>query len=213
MTDTKAETTRLPYRLREPFLTSTELALFRVLTEIMGNRYTICPKVSLNDVFYILRPNENVHFFNKFFRKHVDFLLCDSKSFAPAFGVEIVKPIAKETAREADKFMDQLFTDAGIPLVHISSSEKYDPGDIIALSTRQVREHGLTYGRFIDGINKAGIEIDRKILSDMAIHEPQAFAAIVVARPRRRSNISRTPPRTLLKALLRKPAASQAFDH
>ena len=42
-----------------------------------------------------------------------------------------------------------------------------------------VREHGLTYGRFIDGLNKAGIEIDRKILSDMAIHEPQAFAALV----------------------------------
>ncbi|TIT52660.1 MAG: 50S ribosomal protein L20 [Mesorhizobium sp.] len=37
----------------------------------------------------------------------------------------------------------------------------------------------LTYGRFIDGLNKAGIEIDRKILSDMAIHEPQAFAALV----------------------------------
>lgn len=42
-----------------------------------------------------------------------------------------------------------------------------------------VREHGLTYARFIDGINKAGIEIDRKVLSDMAIHEPAAFAAIV----------------------------------
>jgi large subunit ribosomal protein L20 len=41
------------------------------------------------------------------------------------------------------------------------------------------REHGLTYGRFIDGLNKAGIEIDRKILSDMAINEPQAFAALV----------------------------------
>jgi large subunit ribosomal protein L20 len=42
-----------------------------------------------------------------------------------------------------------------------------------------VREHGLTYGRFIDGLNKAGIEIDRKVLSDMAINEPQAFAALV----------------------------------
>ena len=42
-----------------------------------------------------------------------------------------------------------------------------------------VREHGLTYGRFIDGLNKAGIEIDRKVLSDMAIHEPQAFGALV----------------------------------
>ncbi|MDO1580682.1 50S ribosomal protein L20 [Rhizobium oryzicola] len=44
-----------------------------------------------------------------------------------------------------------------------------------------VREFGLTYGRFIDGLNKAGIEVDRKILSDMAIHEPAAFGALVEA--------------------------------
>jgi large subunit ribosomal protein L20 len=44
-----------------------------------------------------------------------------------------------------------------------------------------VREFGLTYGRFIDGLNKAGIEVDRKVLSDMAIHEPAAFAKLVEA--------------------------------
>ena len=41
------------------------------------------------------------------------------------------------------------------------------------------REHGLTYGRFIHGLSKAGIDIDRKVLSDLAIHEPAAFQAIV----------------------------------
>lgn len=40
------------------------------------------------------------------------------------------------------------------------------------------REHGLTYARFVDGLTKAGIEVDRKVLSDVAIHEPQAFAAL-----------------------------------
>ena len=42
-----------------------------------------------------------------------------------------------------------------------------------------VREHGLTYGRFIDGLSKAEIAVDRKVLSDLAIHEPAAFAVIV----------------------------------
>ena len=37
----------------------------------------------------------------------------------------------------------------------------------------------LTYSRFIDGLGKAGIEVDRKVLSEMAIHEPAAFAAYV----------------------------------
>src|SRR5258707_15655045 len=42
-----------------------------------------------------------------------------------------------------------------------------------------VREHGLTYSRFVNGLTKAGIEIDRKVLSDLAVHEPVAFKAIV----------------------------------
>lgn len=40
------------------------------------------------------------------------------------------------------------------------------------------REIGLTYGRFIDGLNKAGIEVDRKVLADLAVHEPEAFRAL-----------------------------------
>src|SRR3990170_5054608 len=117
---------RLPYRLREPFMSGPELSLYRVLVELVEDRYVIFPKVGLNDIFFIQRPNENVHFFNKIFRKHVDFLLCDPKSFATSFGVEIVKPVTKDSTRESDKFMDELFIDAGIPLVHIPSSEKYD---------------------------------------------------------------------------------------
>ena len=42
-----------------------------------------------------------------------------------------------------------------------------------------VREHGLTYARFIDGLIKAEVAVDRKVLSDLAIHEPEAFAVLV----------------------------------
>lgn len=41
------------------------------------------------------------------------------------------------------------------------------------------REHGLTYSKFINGLIKAGIEIDRKVLADLAVHEPAAFKTIV----------------------------------
>jgi large subunit ribosomal protein L20 len=41
------------------------------------------------------------------------------------------------------------------------------------------RELGLTYGRFINGLNRAGVTVDRKVLSDLAIHDPVAFKAIV----------------------------------
>ncbi|HMO08726.1 MAG TPA: 50S ribosomal protein L20 [Paracoccaceae bacterium] len=36
----------------------------------------------------------------------------------------------------------------------------------------------MTYSRFIDGLTKAGIEVDRKVLADLAVHEPEAFNAI-----------------------------------
>jgi large subunit ribosomal protein L20 len=42
-----------------------------------------------------------------------------------------------------------------------------------------VRPFGLNYSRFIAGLDMAGITVDRKVLSDLAIHEPVAFAAIV----------------------------------
>lgn len=42
-----------------------------------------------------------------------------------------------------------------------------------------VRPFGLTYSRFIDGLARSGITVDRKVLSDLAIHEPVAFQAIV----------------------------------
>ena len=44
-----------------------------------------------------------------------------------------------------------------------------------------VRSHdeALTYSRFINGLSLAGIEVDRKVLADLAVHEPAAFGAIV----------------------------------
>jgi large subunit ribosomal protein L20 len=42
-----------------------------------------------------------------------------------------------------------------------------------------VRENGLTYGRFINGLGRAGVEVDRKVLADIAVREPVAFKLLV----------------------------------
>ena len=60
-------------------------------------------------------------------------------------------------------------------------SDAAEPGEIL-LSQRlnaAVRPFGLTYSRFIAGLGKAGVMVDRKVLSDLAIREPAAFEAIV----------------------------------
>jgi large subunit ribosomal protein L20 len=42
-----------------------------------------------------------------------------------------------------------------------------------------VRQHGLSYSKFMFGLKKAGIELDRKILADLAVRQPEAFAELV----------------------------------
>ncbi len=40
------------------------------------------------------------------------------------------------------------------------------------------RQEGLSYSRFMDGLKKAGVEVDRKMLADMAVRDPQAFSKL-----------------------------------
>ena len=42
-----------------------------------------------------------------------------------------------------------------------------------------VRAHGMTYSRFIEGLTKSGVEMNRKMLSEVAIHDPEGFKGIV----------------------------------
>ncbi|HNT57747.1 MAG TPA: 50S ribosomal protein L20 [Syntrophales bacterium] len=49
----------------------------------------------------------------------------------------------------------------------------------IARINAATRAEGMTYSRFMDGIKKAGITLDRKILADLAVHEPARFSEIV----------------------------------
>ena len=48
----------------------------------------------------------------------------------------------------------------------------------IARINAAARDHGLSYSRLINGLLKAGIEIDRKVLADLAVHDAGAFGAI-----------------------------------
>ena len=49
----------------------------------------------------------------------------------------------------------------------------------IARINAATREHGLSYSRFVYGLKTAGVEVDRKMLADLAVTEPQAFAQLV----------------------------------
>ncbi|EJF83509.1 50S ribosomal protein L20 [Bartonella elizabethae Re6043vi] len=64
-----------------------------------------------------------------------------------------------------------------------------------------VRAEGLTYGRFIDGLSKAGIEVDRKVLSDIAIYEAEAFSALVASAKKALEYLKDTTPNAFESAV------------
>ena len=63
------------------------------------------------------------------------------------------------------------------------------------------REPGLTYSRLMDGLHKAGIEVDRKMLSELAIHEPQAFEAMVAQAKTALEYLKKTTPNAFESAV------------
>jgi len=72
-------------------------------------------------------------------------------------------------------------------LVYAFDHRKDKKGDFRQLWIQRInagsRAHGLTYNRFIQGLKAAGIEVDRRVLSELATNDPDAFAALVeVAR-------------------------------
>lgn len=114
-----------PYRLRQQFLSPAESAFFHVLTEMMQNHLFVCPKVALQDLFFVLRPNENVTFANKLQRKNIDFLLLQHDTLKPILAIELDYP-KQAVHGPAENFLDGLFAAAGLPLVHVIVQQTYD---------------------------------------------------------------------------------------
>ena len=70
-------------------------------------------------------------------------------------------------------------------LVYAYNDRRKRKGDFRRLWIQRINAaahlNGMTYNRFIQGLNLAGIEVDRRILSDMAIHDPKSFATLVAS--------------------------------
>lgn len=116
-----------PYRLRDDFLSDAERSFYLVVKGMMADYFTICPKVSLSDVFYVVRPNENGSAYNRINRKHVDFLICETKTLKPVFAIELDDSSHQRPDRvERDEFVDKVFGAASLPLLHIPARMNYN---------------------------------------------------------------------------------------
>jgi hypothetical protein len=123
----------LPYRLRDDFLSPAEFSFYKVLSSLIGARLTIQSKVRLADIFFVARPNENVAFFNKINRKHLDFLICDCSTMKPLFGIELNDSSHnQDDKQERDEFVESVFHVAGLPLLRVPVRRAYNSREIAA---------------------------------------------------------------------------------
>ncbi len=122
----KVET--FPYKVQFSLLVKSELPFYHVLSSVVSERVKICPKVRLGDVFFVVDFKENLPQYFNIASKHIDFLLCESRTLKPIVGIEL-DDIGhnKPDRKERDVFIKKVFEAAGLPLIHIPVQPKYDP--------------------------------------------------------------------------------------
>lgn len=121
------ELERLPYRLRDDFLSPAELSFYRALLLAVRGEVTVCAKVNLQDIFFTERPHENQAYHNKISSKHLDFLVCRSSTMLPIVGIELDDASHRNPDRqERDAFVGSVFETAGLPLLHFPVRSAYD---------------------------------------------------------------------------------------
>lgn len=133
----------LPFRLRDDFLSPAELSFLKVLEHMKGTRLTVLTKVNLADLFYVIRPNENLPQMHRINRKHVDFLMCDAKTMKPVLGIELDdRSHQHQRRKERDAFVDEVFRTAQLPLARVPASMTYSMDQL-----NQVFREAMQMGR------------------------------------------------------------------
>jgi predicted RNA-binding Zn-ribbon protein involved in translation (DUF1610 family) len=98
---------------------------------MIGSYFTICPKVSLSDIFYVINPDKYMSSYNKINRKHVDFLICDTETMKPRFAIELDdKSHNRQDRMDRDEFVEELFETAELPLVRIPVRPTYNTNEL-----------------------------------------------------------------------------------
>jgi hypothetical protein len=129
------EPEKLPYRLRDDFLSNAEASFFQVLKTMIGDHLVICPKVSLAELFFVPRSNEAYQIYqNKIDRKRIDFLLCNPQTLRPVFAIELDDSSHERPDRQArDAFVEEVFATTELPLVRVPAQLAYNTHDLAAL--------------------------------------------------------------------------------
>ena len=146
-------TTQLPFRLRESFLSRPETDFYEALRgvlrdQLVGELLAIAPKVSLLDLVSVVRPNENVQYFNRLMRQSIDFLLMHRPSLQPVLAIELEYP--KQASHRTSQFLDEVFRAVKFPFLRVQVQQNYGGDDLAAQIRRVLPASGLRPQRTVE---------------------------------------------------------------
>ena len=127
-----------PYKLTRSLLTSAEAAFYAALCMAAGRKYVVFPKVRLADLCQDLDRWADIRAFNQVSSKHVDFVLCDAKTFRPVLVVELDdRSHLRTQRRDRDALVDSVFHTMGLGVYRQWVRRSYDPAAI----ARGIEDH------------------------------------------------------------------------
>lgn len=141
----ETEKTSVPvrYTSRGILLTNTEAPFFHLLRKMTKDYLVIFPHVALRDLVSVVADqSEYFTYYNKIDRKQVDFVLCDPETLKPVFAIELDDSSHRQSDRiERDKFVENIFEEAKIPLVRVPVKNKYDVEELSNLFKNAVQKY------------------------------------------------------------------------
>jgi very-short-patch-repair endonuclease len=122
----------LPYVKKDFLMTKAEHEFFKVLQEVVKDKYYIIPQVQLSDIVQVEKYEKQKQTYrNKIDRKSVDFVLFNKEYFTPHLVIELDDSTHLREDRQArDNFLDSLLNKIGLKIVHIKTAYNYDLKEI-----------------------------------------------------------------------------------
>lgn len=125
---------RYPYERAGPLLSANESAFLAALHAAVGGTFSVFLKVRIADVLSVkkgLDKRKQTIALNKIAAKHVDFVLCDPKTFEVRMAIEVDDSSHSLSGRKSrDHFVDKAFHAAGVHLVRVKARGRYDAGEV-----------------------------------------------------------------------------------
>ena len=131
----------LPYVRRERLVTKSELKFYWALKSSVQDDWAIFAMVRIADLIRVEKGTKNMRsWLNRILSKHIDFVLCDPSTLVPVLAIELDDSSHDRPERqERDRFVNEAFESAGLPLLRIGVQGTYEVKDL----REKIEQHSL----------------------------------------------------------------------